>query len=251
MAGGTPAAVIATGTTPRQAMDIHMAIRNHFPDASLLAPTSDEWHYGDDFGFTYVDLSPADGIQAGMAAVLEQRTARIAADLQRDRERGLSVERMIDPLSIVLIMAGTTIATGLGNEIGKDIWSATKRAVVALWKRRDNTPEEPAATRFDRLAQAIGQLHSTTTTWNPVVLLQVAKSSVTFIIEPHLTDQALADLQALANGKQQERGRMPLRWNEDTSSWQPVGSDWQTEDGIYALRDAINERARSIDQQEP
>lgn len=229
--------VFASGTTAAQAMQFHRAVAEFAPSVTLRARPDEEWHYGDKFGFEYIELDSAEPVQAALKEVSDARNERIKSEAQTSRQFNFT-----EPLSFVLIVL-TAIGAGAASEVGKDLWSGVKGGVRWLWSRVRQGREPPSA--FARLFEDLGRYHDRKSTWNPVVLFRVARVRLTFVVEPGMPKEAIKQAERLINRPKRNMVDVPLRWNRDRSKWLPLPGAFRSEDTWRELRGDISMRGRS------
>lgn len=240
-------------------MRAHAILAQFDENAALLTSRDQAWHYKQKFGFRYADLDSSDPVQASLKEFGKTRDRRI--EVLASTSPAL---HFVEPSGYLLIAIGAiagSIGSGLGQEIGKDLWTLTKSKwrilkskVGRFWRSLPN--EEKQAQVDEKEVASVKQrslvelfdnlcsLYNPKTDWNPVIVLQIRQEHVTFVIEPRVPKQAVEQAEHLILTSSRSELNVPLRWHRDAKQWLPIQKSLDNEQALLELRQQINKVLR-------
>lgn len=229
--------VFAFETTPDNALQIHSLVAKFVPSVSLKALPNQKRLYEDKFGFEYEELDSSDPVSAALKNMSDERQAkRASANL------GGNIRYSMDYPNLIYIALGA-IGAGITGEIGKDLWSSVKIIWKRLWNWLQQNEKEPS--QFERLITDLQMFLRTKKALNVVILLQIRKARLTFIIDPCLPKKAIKQAEHILNRPKQNFLDSPLRWDRDHNKWLPDMNAILTEEALRELRADIQKLVRS------
>lgn len=235
MTNGAITYVLATGSTAHAAMRARAAVRDTFGACELRARNEERWHYGDAFGFTYVDLAPEDPIEGAIRHTRETHERWTTELAERPGNA------FVEPLTIILASVALATVSGFFEEAGADTYRAAKRGLVqrllGRWRRRRTPVQEPSGSPLADLFDELGLISAASMVEGGLVLLRVLEPDVTFVCEHDLPRAAGRGAAALVlSDDVSHRYRTPLRWNHEASRWDALPTNWASEEQLRKVR---------------